>query len=123
MAAEPTNRQKNILVVEDDLQALEALTDLLEDKGYAVNRAQNGREAVDFLGGGDQPPCLILLDLSMPVMDGWEFLRYQRSQPAIASIPVIVITALVSAVPAGTKGLVTKPINVNRLLSLVDRYC
>jgi len=123
MAAESVNRQKNILVVEDDLQALEALTDLLEGNGYEVNRAQNGREAVDFLVGGEQPPSLILLDLSMPVMDGWEFLRYQRSQPAIASIPVIVITALVSAVPAGAKGLVTKPINVNRLLSLVDRYC
>jgi CheY-like chemotaxis protein len=56
-------------------------------------------------------------------MDGWEFLRSQRAQPEIASIPVIVITALVSAVPAGAKGLVTKPINVNRLLSLVQRFC
>jgi CheY-like chemotaxis protein len=123
MTADPGNRQESILVVEDDLQALEALTDLLETSGYSVDRAQNGREALDVLGSGERPPCLILLDLSMPVMDGWEFLRYQRSQPTIASIPVIVITALVSAVPAGTKGLVTKPINVNRLLSLVEKYC
>jgi CheY-like chemotaxis protein len=123
MTADPGSQHKSILVVEDDLQALEALTDLLESSGYAVERAQNGREALDVLGSGDARPCLILLDLSMPVMDGWEFLRSQRAQPSIASIPVIVITALVSAVPAGAKGLVTKPINVNRLLSLVQRYC
>jgi CheY-like chemotaxis protein len=122
MTADPGSQHKSILVVEDDLQALEALADLLESSGYTVERAQNGREALDVLGA-DPRPCLILLDLSMPVMDGWEFLRSQRAQPAIASIPVIVITALVSAVPAGAKGLVTKPINVSRLLSLVQRFC
>lgn len=123
MTADPGSQHKSILVVEDDLQALEALADLLESSGYEVERAQNGREALDVLGSSNARPCLILLDLSMPVMDGWEFLRSQRARPAIASIPVIVITALVSAVPAGAKGLVTKPINVNRLLSLLKRYC
>lgn len=123
MTADPGSQHKSILVVEDDLQALEALADLLESSGYEVERAQNGREALDVLGSSNARPCLILLDLSMPVMDGWEFLRSQRARPAIASIPVIVITALVSGVPAGAKGLVTKPINVNRLLSLLKRYC
>ncbi|HJU29021.1 MAG TPA: response regulator [Candidatus Binataceae bacterium] len=123
MTADSDSQHKSILVVEDDIQALEALTALLESSGYTVARAQNGREALSVLGNVDSQPCLILLDLSMPVMDGWEFLRSQRSQPAIASIPVIVITALVSAVPAGAKGLVTKPIDVSRLLTLVQRYC
>jgi CheY-like chemotaxis protein len=66
---------------------------------------------------------MILLDLSMPVMDGWEFMRQQHLEPTSADTPVVVITALVSAVPAGTKALVTKPINVNRLMSLVEKYC
>ena len=122
MAADSSHEHGNILVVEDDLQALDALTDVLESSGYTVSRAHNGREALDVLNT-NATTCLILLDLSMPVMDGWEFLRHQRSQPVLAPIPVIVITALISAVPAGTVGLLTKPINVNRLLSLVQKYC
>jgi CheY-like chemotaxis protein len=115
------NQAGSILVVEDDVRALEALTDLLESSGYAVKRAQNGREAL--IQAKERPPGMILLDLSMPVMDGWEFMRQQRLEPSIADIPVVVITALVSAVPAGAKALVTKPINVNRLMSLVEKYC
>jgi CheY-like chemotaxis protein len=115
------NHSNSILVVEDDVRALDALTDLLEASGYAVQKAQNGQEALIQAKG--QPPGMILLDLSMPVMDGWEFMRQQRLEPAIADIPVVVITALVSAVPAGAKALVTKPINVNRLMALVEKYC
>jgi CheY-like chemotaxis protein len=116
------NRAGSVLVVEDDVRALDALTELLEASGYSVLRAQNGQEALEA-AKCSPPPCLILLDLSMPIMDGWEFLRHQRLEPSIAEIPVVVITALVSAIPAGTKALITKPINVNRLISLVDRYC
>lgn len=121
MAVVLHNQSGSILVVEDDLRALDALTDLLEASGYTVQRAQNGQEALVQAKG--QPPGMILLDLSMPVMDGWEFMRQQRLEPSIADIPVVVITALVSAVPASAKALVTKPINVNRLMSLVEKYC
>ncbi|SRR5712691_655400 len=114
----PTN---SILVVEDDVRALDALTELLEASGYKVQKAQNGQEALVAAKG--RPPRMILLDLSMPVMDGWEFMRQQRLEPSIADIPVVVITALVSAVPAGAKALVTKPVNVNRLISLVEKFC
>ena len=115
------NQSNSILVVEDDLRALEALTDLLEASGYTVQKARNGQEALTQ--AKVQPPGMILLDLSMPVMDGWEFMRQQRLEPSIADIPVVVITALVSAVPAGAKALVTKPINVNRLMVLIEKYC
>ena len=115
------NQYGSILVVEDDIGALDALTDLLEASGYSVQRAHNGQEALVQAKG--QRPAMILLDLSMPVMDGWEFMRRQRLEPAIADIPVIVITALVSAVPVGAKALVTKPVDVNRLMSLVQKYC
>jgi CheY-like chemotaxis protein len=111
----------SILVVEDDIRALDSLTDLLEANCYTVQRAQNGQEALSL--AKERLPRMIILDLSMPVMDGWEFLRQQRREPLIADIPVIVITALVSAVPAGAKVLLTKPINVNRLMSLVEKYC
>lgn len=121
MAVVLHNQSGSILVVEDDLRALDALTDLLEASGYTVQRAQNGQEAL--VQAKVQPPGMILLDLSMPVMDGWEFMRQQRLEPSIADIPVVVITALVSAVPASAKALVTKPINVNRLMSLVEKYC
>jgi CheY-like chemotaxis protein len=114
-------RSRSVLVVEDDVGALDALTNLLENSGYIVQRARNGQEAL--LEAKDRPPRMILLDLSMPVMDGWEFMRQQRLEPAIADIPVVVITALVSAVPASAKALVTKPINVSRLMQLVEKYC
>jgi two-component system, chemotaxis family, chemotaxis protein CheY len=118
--AAPRNQYGSILVVEDG--ALDALTDLLEASGYNVRRAQSGQEALVL--AKRRPPGMILPRfLSMPVTDGWEFMRRQRLEPAIAEIPVVVITALVSAVPASAKALVTKPVDVNRLMSLVQKYC
>jgi CheY-like chemotaxis protein len=114
--------KQSIVVVDDDLPALDALTELLETDGYQVRQADNGQEALEAMKSSE-PPALILLDLSMPVMDGWEFMRRQRLKPSIAHIPVVVITALVSAVPAEAKALISKPINVNRLMLLVQKYC
>jgi len=114
--------KQSIAVIEDDIPALDALTELLETNGYQVRQAHNGQEALEAIKSSE-PPALILLDLSMPVMDGWEFMRRQRLEPSIAHIPVVVITALVSAVPAGAKALISKPINVNRLMLLVQKYC
>jgi CheY-like chemotaxis protein len=111
--------KQSIVVVDDDLPALDALTELLETDGYQVRQADNGQEALEAMKSSE-PPALILLDLSMPVMDGWEFMRRQRLEPSIAHIPVV-ITSLVSAVPAGA--LISKPINVNRLMLLVQKYC
>src|SRR5438309_2274486 len=113
--------KQSILVVDDDIHALDALTELLETSGYRVRRAQNGQEALEA-AKSRRPPTLILLDLSMPVMDGWEFMRRQRLEPSIAHIPVVVITGLVSAVPAGAKAFLSKPIDVNRLMQLVQAY-
>jgi CheY-like chemotaxis protein len=114
--------KQSILVVDDDIRALDALAELLKTSGYRVRQAQNGQEALEA-AKSSSPPALILLDLSMPVMDGWEFMRRQRLEPSIAHIPVVVITALVSAVPAGAKAFISKPIDVNRLMRLVQTYC
>ncbi len=83
---------KLILVVEDDDGTRNALALLLEAAGFRVDRAANGREALDRLQGSE-PPCLILLDLSMAVMDGWTFRSHQRQAPALVSIPVILLSS------------------------------
>src|SRR5689334_6104245 len=79
-----------ILVVDDDEDILEALRDLLRDEGYDVVAARDGRTALERLRGGLRPR-LILLDLMMPTMNGYEFRREQRADPALAGIPTIVV--------------------------------
>jgi CheY-like chemotaxis protein len=112
-----------VLVVEDDVRASEALAELLEAHGYAVARAYNGAEAFDLATKASPPPCLILLDLLMPVMDGWEFLRRKKGEAALANVPVIVLSALSSAIPSGVAAFIPKPVDVRRLISLVQQHC
>jgi CheY-like chemotaxis protein len=82
-----------VLVVDDDLDIREALTETLQDRGFAVRAAANGREALNLVRALVVPPAMILLDLMMPVMDGYEFLAARKAEPALESIPVAVITA------------------------------
>src|SRR5262249_1755713 len=81
-----------VLVVDDDSDIRGALCELLEDEGYRVVAASNGEEALVYLNSRERP-CVILLDLMMPVMDGWEFRRQQQKDPRWSQIPVVVITA------------------------------
>ena len=96
MQGDGDRENPSILVVEDDEDAREAMVALLQMKGYRAVPAGNGREALDYL---DQAPApdLIILDLWMPVMDGWHFRSEQTRNPRIAHIPVIVVTALAIA--------------------------
>jgi CheY-like chemotaxis protein len=89
-------RGLRLLVVEDDDMIREALTDLLRDEGAVVTPAENGRDALQQLRGA-QVADLILLDLMMPVMDGWEFRVEQRADPQLAPIPLIAMSADMSA--------------------------
>src|SRR5262249_42022548 len=82
----------NILIVEDDSATRAALTLTFQTAGYATAEAENGREALALLRAA-APPCLILLDLMMPVMTGWQFLAERRKDPALAAVPVVVFTA------------------------------
>jgi CheY-like chemotaxis protein len=82
-----------LLVVDDDPAIRETLADLLQDEGYVVMTAINGKEALTRLRAGSARPCVILLDLMMPVMSGAEFYAEMRSDPALADIPVVVISA------------------------------
>ena len=87
--------------------------------------ASNGQEALDQLRSGTDLPSLILLDLMMPVMDGWEFRREQRKDPAIADVPVVVLSALDPSRGAdiGAVEFLKKPLDFDHLLALVRQYC
>lgn len=115
-----------ILVVEDDNAIREVLTDVLESEGYQVLNAPNGQEAIRLLRSSTLP-CLILLDLMMPVMNGWQFRDEQRQDPVLAPVPVVVISAdsdLASKAAAiNANDFLKKPIEINRLLDTVEQYC
>jgi signal transduction histidine kinase len=106
-----------MLLVEDDTSIRLALTDMLEDEGFAVTIASNGREALDQLRQGPAPD-VILLDLMMPVMDGWEFRVEQRSDPMLAGIPLLAMSADLSAKARAiaADAYVRKPIDFPELL-------
>ena len=116
-----------ILIVDDDIDVRKSLSDFLEDEGYAVAAASNGRIALDLLRGGVRP-AVILLDLMMPGMDGWDFRQAQLEDPALASVPVVMVTA--SGFSAETirqqfapAAFVSKPIQPTVLLEAIDRAC
>jgi CheY-like chemotaxis protein len=116
-----------VLVVDDDPEIRAALAELLETEGYEVVLAANGAAAMAHLRRGLRP-CLILLDLMMPVMDGWDFRAEQRCDPELQDIPVAIITAAgfssetVSAQLGGID-FVSKPPSTDALLALVRRHC
>src|SRR5262245_30059499 len=84
-----------VLVVEDNGGARDSLVMLLQAEGFEAEGVENGREALHVLRGG-YDACLILLDLMMPIMDGWAFRVEQRHDPELADIPVAVLTATVN---------------------------
>lgn len=113
-----------ILVVDDDPDILEALSEILEAEGFEIRRARNGKEALERLE--PDPPQLILLDLMMPVMDGWEFAQRMRQKPPeVSSIPLIVLSADRNVGPKaqdiGAVGHLAKPFELNDLLEMVRR--
>ena len=122
--ASANGHDRRILIVEDDLDVREALTQVLEFEGYYVVGATNGQEALDQLRAGAHP-SLILLDLMMPVMDGLQFRAAQMRDPSLAQIPVIVISAdgkvEQKVASLGVAGYMKKPLDVDSLLALIAR--
>jgi CheY-like chemotaxis protein len=115
-----------VLIVDDDEAIRESLSEFLTDEGFDVETASNGREAIDLLASGLRP-CAILLDLMMPVMDGWDFRAEQLRSPAFADIPV----ALVSGFGFSAESmraqfpdieLLDKPVSLPHLLDFVCRH-
>ena len=113
-----------VLVVDDDHDIRQSLVELLEDAGHQTVAASNGKEALQFLRSNGRP-CVILLDLTMPVMDGATFRARQLSDPVLSMIPVAIITAAgpERAAAVQADAVFPKPLNVESLLALVGRFC
>jgi CheY-like chemotaxis protein len=118
-------KSAHILVVEDDPDIRESVVEILEDEGHRVTSAGDGREALDLLQSASPAPDLILLDLMMPIMSGYQFREEQLKLPAFASIPVLIVTADVNArvkvESLQVAGFVQKPLKIQPLLDLVNQ--
>jgi CheY-like chemotaxis protein len=118
-----TASRRVLLVVDDDADVRTFLDRLLTSRGYAVVSAPHGKDALDRLR--EHAPDLVLLDLNMPVMDGWHFLAEQRhlANPALTSVPVLLVTAAEGVARAATTlhtaGVIAKPFDPDRLLDAI----
>jgi CheY-like chemotaxis protein len=114
------------LIVEDDIDVLQSLADVLDAEGFDTARASNGRQAIDYLRAGNRPE-LILLDMMMPIMNGWEFRQEQLRTAGAEDIPVVVLTAdgepRRKAAALHAQGHLAKPVGVDALLQEIDRVC
>lgn len=116
-----------VLVVDDDYGIRDVLHDVLDDAGYQVVTAGDGAAALDYLQQALVLPRVILLDLTMPIMTGWEFRMAQQNDPRLSVIPVVALSARASvthiAYPVTMDAFLQKPIDFSQLLEVVERYC
>ena len=116
------------LLVEDDADTRDAFMALLEGEGYDGLAVSNGREALDVLRRQHLRPCIILLDLAMPEMDGFDFRRAQLGDPELAAIPVVVVSAgaytkEAEAQRLGMETFLRKPMDMDAFLSAIEQHC
>lgn len=114
----------NILVVDDDTDLRETLQVLLDDSGYGVTAVASGKAALEKLKTGVRP-TLILLDLMMPEMNGWQFLEHARADEVLDAIPVVIMTARrkgTDLLPAPSRDILHKPFDTEKLLHTIALY-
>lgn len=120
-------RGYSVLVVDDDVDVRESLTEWLTSNGYETTAASNGREALKMLRAGTPAPSAILLDMMMPVMDGLSFRWEQLADPALATIPVIILSAQGHspqiAIELNTAGCIKKPCPPDAIIEALARVC
>ena len=115
-----------VLVVDDDPDIRESLSDVLTDEGYQVVTAVDGRDALVKLRGPGVSPCVILLDLMMPVMSGVQFYAEKQSDPKLSWIPVVIVSADGNVrLKASSLGgeYIAKPVRIEQVLDVVQRHC
>jgi CheY-like chemotaxis protein len=115
-----TTGARTVLLVEDDLDIRDVLQDVLEGDGYDVIPAANGKQALDFLTLNDPPGAdLVILDLMMPLISGWEVLEQMARHPRLATIPVIVVSAVAREKPPRAYVFLHKPFSLDALATVV----
>ena len=116
-----------VFVVEDDADIRDMIRQILELEGYRVLTASDGSEALDHIRHAGERPSVILLDLMMPGMNGWEFRAAQLKDPTLADIPVVVLsgdgTVAAKAGTMNAAGFLRKPVELATLLETVSRFC
>jgi two-component system cell cycle response regulator DivK len=118
--------KKLILIIEDNEQALYLLTFILKKHGYDVIQAHDGREGIEL--AGHVVPALILLDIQLPLLDGYAVARRLRSNPALADVPIVAVTSYAMVgdreriLLAGCVGYIEKPIDPDTFMSQIEQY-
>jgi CheY-like chemotaxis protein len=113
----PASRRASVLVVDDDEAIRQVIAEVLRDEGYEVVCAENGLQALCEMRKGPHPD-LVLLDLMMPVMSGWEVLEQRESSDELSRIPVVVVSAMTAP---GAEEQLAKPLDLDHLLAVVGR--
>jgi CheY-like chemotaxis protein len=119
------DKAHSILLVEDDDFIRQEISEALEDEGYRVATAAHGKEALAILAEGARP-SVVLLDLMMPVMNGWEFLKAFKKEDKFSGIPVVILSAFAdraTIIGGDAISVLRKPINLNALLNVLDEHC
>ena len=114
--------QHTVLVVEDEEDLREMIREALELNGYAVVTAADGRQALARLSGIEHL-CLVIIDLLMPGMNGWDFFHELRRRPELQAVPIVVHSSVADRAPAGVTRVLQKPVVFGTLLSTVREYC
>jgi CheY-like chemotaxis protein len=118
-----------VLVIEDEDELRASVCELLSDEGFSSLVACNGQEGLDVLKSAPAKPCLILLDIMMPVMSGWEFLRCVAKDKRLCPIPIIIMSALddiartAETIGVPPRAVLRKPFDIDQLLMLVAENC
>jgi CheY-like chemotaxis protein len=118
----PGPTQPLILIVDDDDDLRDALSDFLVVSGYAVETAKDGNRALDRLAI-KPAPCMMLLDLMMPIVDGWEVARRLAADLSLPRVPFCVLSACLDDPPAESKYVLNKPFELRELLAIVRHCC
>jgi CheY-like chemotaxis protein len=111
-----------VLVVEDEPESRDTLRELLELEGYKVETAVNGRDALDTLASMGDSICVMLLDLFMPVMDGWQVIDQPRSDGRLGGFKIVVTTSAGHRAPAGLP-VFEKPLDLDKVMKTVESLC
>jgi CheY-like chemotaxis protein len=112
----------SVLVVDDDDEIRDAICGVLEAEGYTTMIAENGERALRAIDNGRRP-CVVLLDLMMPVMNGWDFMRAVAAKRDLDDLPVVVVSAYSEKPAPGAKRILKKPLDVKQLLAAVREFC